>query len=152
MNTLPRAITARYLLDTNTYWNLRSHWSTLMRSPRKHELAAVHHLLYLALLGKDWRKGFTPITNRRKLDNGAFFGWKLFRAITALHLPSYESELLKPFDGLVTPEMLHDLRSLIPVQNAYAYQPAQFAPRSFPFDAYSLPASVPDGSQQSQEL
>ena len=55
-----------------------------MNSDRKRDLAAEHHLLYLALLGKDWRAGFTPITNQRKLDNGAFHGWSaISRALVA---------------------------------------------------------------------
>lgn len=141
MNTLPRAITTQVLADPNTYPKIRLHWSALMRSPRKYELTAAHHLLYLALLGKDWRKGFTCATNRRKLDNGAFAGWALFRALAALHGPSCEARLLAPFDGLVTPLMLHQIRELVPVHHAYKYRQEQFKPGSFPFDAYSLAVS-----------
>jgi hypothetical protein len=136
MNTLPRASTAQFLADLNTYQRLRRHWSDLMRSPRKHELTAAHHLLYLSLLGKDWRKGFTCVTNRRKLDNGAFYGWALFRALATLHMPSRETELLEPFDGLVTSVMLESIRRLIPAQNAYHFRPEQFS-SGFPFEAYS---------------
>ncbi len=142
MNTLPRAMTAQVLPDLNTYQNLRQHWSMLMRSPRKHELTAAHHLLYLALRGKDWRKGFTCVTNQRKLDNGAFYDWGLFRALAVLHLSAEEAQLLAPFEGLVTPAMLEQIRRLIPFQNKYSYRPAQFTAGNFPFEAYGLPASV----------
>jgi hypothetical protein len=134
MNTLPPAITAQFLIDPLRFHDLRRHWRTLMASPRKHELTAKHHLLYLILLGKDWRKGFTCVTNRRKLENGAFQGWIMFRALVALHWSDPE-QLLAPFDGLVTPTMLEQIRRLVPVQNAYSYRPEQFTP-SFPFDAY----------------
>jgi len=109
-----------------------------MRSARRRDLTTVHHLLYLALLGKDWRKGFTCVTNRHKLENGAFCGWAMFRALATLHMPSRQAELLALFDGLVTPTMLKNVRKMIPIRNAYAYQPEQFAGRSFPFEAYVL--------------
>jgi hypothetical protein len=142
MNTLPRAITAQVLSDPNTYQHLRSHWSELMRTSRKHELFGAHHLLYLALLGKDWRKSFTCITNRRKLDNGAFYGWGLFRAMAVLHMPSCEANLLAPFDGLVTPAMVEHIRQLVPFQNKYSYRPEQFAAASFAFEAYTVTGSA----------
>jgi hypothetical protein len=142
MNTLSRAITAQVLTDSDTYQSIQLHWSGLMRSSRKHELKAAHHLLYLALMGKDWRKGFTSIINQRKLDNGAFYGWSLFRAVAALHMPSSEAELLAPFDGLVTPLMIQHLRELVPIPQSYHYRSDQFALGSFPFEAYSLPAAV----------
>ncbi len=116
-NTLPRTLTVQVLPDPNTYQNLRRHWSKLLRSPRKHELTAAHHVLYLALLGKDWRRGFTFITNRRKLDNGAYYDWGLFRAMDVLHSSTCETELLAPFEGLVTPPMLQRIRQFVPYQN-----------------------------------
>lgn len=137
MNTLPRAITAQILTDSNTYEALRRRWRELLSSERKHELSAAHHLLYSALLGRDWRKGFTPMTNRRKLENGAFYGWALFRALAILHGTWTETELLAPFEGLITPTLLAQLRSLIPAQSPWTCRPEQFAGGSFPFEAYS---------------
>ena len=142
MNTLSRAITAQIFTHTDTYLILRKHWSRLINSDRKHGLSAEHHLLYLALLGKDWRKSFTPVTNRRKLENGAFYGWGLFRALRMLHLKFYEEALLAPFDGIVTPEMLAQVRSLIAVHNLYSYSVEQFNAGHFPFEAYTLPEVV----------
>jgi hypothetical protein len=136
MNTLSRAKTAQILGSSTTYDQIRRQWSRLINSDHKHELSAVHHLLYLALIGKDWRKSFTLPTNRRKIENGAFTGWVMFRAIWQLHSPRFEAELLAPFDGSATIEMLKQIRKLIPVQNPYAYQAEQFAGRAFPFEAY----------------
>jgi hypothetical protein len=73
MNTLSRAITARFFPQPDSYNALRKKWSDLINSERRHELTSAHHLLYLALIGKDWRKAFTTISNQRKLDNGAFW-------------------------------------------------------------------------------
>ncbi|MBN1429110.1 MAG: hypothetical protein JXB07_12110 [Anaerolineae bacterium] len=141
MNTLPRAITAQILVDSSVYHNLRKHWSGLMRSTRRHDLSAAHHLLYLALLGKDWRRGFTCPTNRRKLENGAYYGWKLFRALAMLQAPLREAELLAPFDGLVTPAMMEGIRKRVPTCNPYNYPADQFTGRNFPFDAYIVTAA-----------
>jgi hypothetical protein len=142
MNTLPRAITAQIFANTESYAALRRHWSVLMCSDRRHELSAAHHLLYLALIGKDWRKSFTPISNRRKLDNGAFAGWELFRALMLLRSEVYELWLLAPFAGLVTPEMLQAIRSLVARQSSYACRPEDFGAGAFPFEAYHVPETL----------
>ena len=139
MQTLPRAITAQFFADPSAYAALRTHWRALMTSDHRHTLAAEHHLLYLALVGKDWRTGFTPITNPRKLANGAFVNWSPFRALSRLHSPWHESVLLAPFDGYVTAAMLAQLRPYLPRPNAYRYQAADFQAGAWPFDAYCQP-------------
>lgn len=136
MNTLPRVITARFSPNPDSYNALRKHWSRLINSEQKHEFTVTHHLLYLALLGKDWRKAFTCPTNKRKLENGTFLGWKLFRALQIIQSKFAEQELLAPFDGLVTPQMLAELRKLLPIPNPYIYPVERFANQNFPFDAF----------------
>jgi hypothetical protein len=139
MNTLSRAVTAQVLANEDAYIALRRHWRALIDSERKHTLTAAHHLLYLALLGKDWRRAFTPITAERKLANGAFYNWGLFRALRELHRRGDEIELLAPFAGLVSTPTLDRVRDLVPLINSYTYNPADFQSGSFPFDAY-MPA------------
>jgi hypothetical protein len=139
MNTLPKAITARLYSNAESYPALRRQWRTLMNSDRKHELTATHHLLYLAACGKDWRTAFTPATNRRKLDNGAYAGWILWRALDQLHWSRDEAALLAPFEGMITAEMLQQLMTWLPKPNAYAYRPEQFAARHSPFETYTVP-------------
>ena len=141
MNTLPRAITAQIFPNPETYHALRKHWSALVNSERKHELTAAHHLLYLALLGKDWRKAFTPITNPRKLANGAFHECGLFRALYHLHHQSI-ADLRDYFDGLVTFEMIEQVRNFLPRVNSYQYRPEEFSSGQFPFHAYSVPTDL----------
>ena len=142
MNTLSRAITAQIFNDSNTYTALRKHWRALMNSDRRSELSASHHILYLALLGKDWRKGFTPVTNQRKLANGAFYQWGLFRALALFHSKWHEAWLLAPFDGLVTPEMLHAVRKFVPKVVPHMYNVAEYGPRRFPFEAYETSEAI----------
>jgi hypothetical protein len=138
MQTLSQAITAQILTHPDAYPFLRTQWSGLMNSERKHHLSAAHHLLYLALSGKDWRKSFTPPSNPRKLANGALPGWMLFQALHLLHSKFNETQLLAPFDGLVTSEMLANVRRVLPHPNPYAYSIEQFAAGDFPFEAYTL--------------
>lgn len=137
MNTLSRAVTARFFPNSDSYNALRKHWSDLINSERRHELTAVHHLLYLVMIGKDWRKAFTPPTNQRKLDNGAFLGWRMFQALATIQFKFKEEEILAPFEGLITSQMLGDLRSLLPTSNPYTYKVSDFANGTFPFDAYA---------------
>lgn len=151
MNTLSRAITARFFPNTDSYNAFRKHWSALMNSERKHALSASHHLLYLALTGRDWHKAFTPPTNPRKLANGAFPSWRMFRALDTLQLQFREEELLAPFERLVTPQMLNELRSLLPTPSPYEYKPSDFAPGSFPFEAYIGTAIVHFGKENPHE-
>jgi hypothetical protein len=136
MNTLSRAITARIFADPAQYNRLRQHWSSLIRSPRKRSLTGGHHLLYLALIGKDWRRAFTPMTSRRKLANGNFYGWKFFNAIAMLHVSACKDDLLAPFDGLVTEDMLYKIRQMVIYQNRHFCNAGMFTAGTFPMDAY----------------
>ena len=148
MNTLSRAITARFFPDSDSYNALRKHWSSLMNSEHKHELTAAHHLLYLALRGKDWRKAFTPLSNRRKIDNGAFWGWKMFLALCMLHSKFNEEEVLAPFDRLITAEILQDLRTFLPLVYSSTFRPDEFKRTSFPFEAYKEQTTIPTPTQE----
>lgn len=142
MNTLPRDVTSQYFNDSQSYNALRKQWSSLMNSDRKHELTAAHHLLYLALLGKDWRKGFTFLSRPSKLANGGYYNWGLFSALTTVHSKHHTAFLLAPFEGTVTAEMLESVRAILPAVNLYEYRPEQFTNGNFPFEAYSS-QSVP---------
>src|SRR5205823_4489115 len=137
MNTLPRAVTARFFTDPDGYYALRRCWSALMNSESKRELTAAQHMLYLALCGKDWRRAFTPISNPRKLANGAYHGWALLCALRVVNSPLLEGELLAPFGDLVTPETLRLVRGYLQHLNLHVLGPRAFGGGSFPFDAFS---------------
>ena len=136
MNTLSRATTAHIFGHPQSYIRLQAHWSQLMSSERRHELSASHHLLYLALMGKDWRKAFTPPSNPTKLANGAMHDWKLLPAIATIHSDFLQDDLLAPFEGYVTPEMVQTLRQLLPKFWTRAIDPEMYQNGAFPVDAY----------------
>jgi len=138
MNTLSKAQTARWFASAEDYRRLRQHWRGLMNSPRRHELEPHHHLLYLALLGKDWRKAFTLCSNPKKLANGGFVGWAMWRATDTLQWSRWAERapaMLLPFDGLITIEMLQSITALLPQYSSYKFKPTDFA-NGYPFDAY----------------
>jgi hypothetical protein len=140
MNTLSRALTARIFSSETDYQALCGHWRGLVNSPRRFELNSAHHLLYQALLGRDWRKGFTLPTNPLKLANGAFDSWGLFRAWMLLHREAYAVELLEPFGDLVTLPMLRQIQMLLPWKLVWGHGYGAYTPDHFPFEAYSVPA------------
>lgn len=142
MNTLSKTITTQILNNSDIYPTLRAHWCNLLKSSRRNELSSSHHILYLALLGKDWRKGFATITNPRKLANGGYYGWKLFQALARFHSVLHQAWLLEPFDGIVTPEILKVIREIVPKVSAYDYNTEEFANGCFPFEAYKVPEAT----------
>jgi hypothetical protein len=132
MNTLSKTITARFFATEQDYAALEAHWSSMVNSPRKKELRPEHHLLYQALRGKDWRKGFTPVTNRVKLANGMLSDMAQSKALDNIgwNYARNVERLLEPFDGLVTSEMLHTLRPMLPKATSEVTE------------AYNVPVSV----------
>ena len=114
MNTLTKRETRSFFGSDEGYTALERHWRALVNSPVKKTLGPEHYLLYQALRGKDWRRGFTPITNRRKLENGAFYNWGLNHALRRLHSAWAEEKLLKPFAEVVGVETLQMMRAMLP--------------------------------------
>jgi hypothetical protein len=142
MNTLPPLITTKIFGNRETYNGLRSRWSSLMQSNQKLNLAAAHHLLYLALMGKDWRRAFTPPSNPRKLQNGAFYDWELFRALGKIHNAMMTSDLLAPLDGIITPGALGRIREFLPKASPYTCKHQDFEKGEYSFDAYNVPEEM----------
>ena len=111
MNTLSRQYTSKFFSSAADYVAFRAQWSKLINSEHKQELKAVHHLIYLVLCGKDWRKAFPFPTNHNKIDNG--YQPELYRALLQFHSTYLEQKIIAPFGGLVTHAMLVEARKLI---------------------------------------
>ena len=114
MNVLNQEVTRTFFADEAGYAALEKHWSALVNSSDCKKLGPAHYLLYQALRGKDWRKGFAPIANQRKLENGAFYNWGLYHALRWLHSSWGEEQLLEPFGGVIDLSMLEKVRSVLP--------------------------------------
>lgn len=130
MNKLNKNITLS-LLGEGGYEALRARWSELCNSDDRKKLNRTHHLLYVALMGRDWRKGFCkrdengnymlPITNANKLANGGDMNWGWSRARRGLSTTHKQevSDILEPFVGLVTTEMICSIREMLPQPNMW---------------------------------
>lgn len=125
MDTLSKTQNSAFFASAGDYENLCRKWSALVNT-RHEEMGAEHHLLYLALRGKNWRTAFTPISNTRKLQNGAFYDWALHRALRRIHHEVHAEELLRPFSGIINTATLEKVRRVLPksvsgfeIANAY---------------------------------
>jgi hypothetical protein len=71
MNTLSKQFTLGMFFDEDPekYLALRKQWSKMMNSDARKELTMSHHILYLILIGKNWKKAVTLPTNKNKIEN-----------------------------------------------------------------------------------
>lgn len=104
--------------DAFPYAAIRARWCEVVHSDRKHELTAAHHLLYMALMNRDWRKAFTPIRRASRLANGAHPYQTVNTALWRVHSTHYwKQKWLAFFEGILTPEMLAEVLTRIPKPN-----------------------------------
>lgn len=69
---LNKSTTSQFFTHQDGYQELVAHWGRLTADKEaRRTLSASHHLLYLILRGRDISRAFTPVTNERKLANGA---------------------------------------------------------------------------------
>lgn len=86
--------------------------------PPESDLNAIHHIIYLALCGRDIGKGFTPITSTRKLqscNNQPYYQlrnhlWIIERLVQGDYLKSY----LLPFGDTIDEETVKSALREIP--------------------------------------
>lgn len=105
---------APHLFDYCTLLAIRRRWSELINSERRHDLKAYHHLLYLAILGKDWRRAFTPIKRETKLKNGRRPYEAATYALSILRTSYLQQEWIALFNNLLTEETLDVVRARLP--------------------------------------
>lgn len=101
------------------YLVFRSFWAQSVNA-REIEITGAHHMLYNILRGRDYDKGFTPVTRTSKLQNDFIINQGLMDAYRTAeriiqHAKQYGDEpargtemekFLRVFDGSVTPQML----------------------------------------------
>jgi hypothetical protein len=171
MDKLPVEYRERFLENSWQLGQLRTAWREY-----KGSLTACHHLIYLAMQGKDWRAAFAPITSRRKIANGGYYTWGFRQALEQLRVyplrrnqakalkyrvgrwpaesrqefEEFEKKLLAPFGGLVTPEKLVELETLLPKLPYFTREdPSLLRPDHY--DAYTLPEETAQRLAECQE-
>ena len=111
MNTLSKEFTLGMFFeeDPENYAKLRKQWSELVNSDAKNSLTMAHHILYLILIGRNWKKAVTLPTNKNKIDNHYKPHIEMVRE---WGLGTYQmNRILSAFEGTVTKEMYEKARN-----------------------------------------
>lgn len=125
MNTLPAGATSLFFQTDDGWVRLREQWRTLMSDKEKaRSLTATHHLLYGAASGRNWMKGFTPLSPMTRhgqvcIENGAAPYGAALRALeeirSAANTDASCQKLLDPFQGILSAESLRRIGCCLPL-------------------------------------
>lgn len=117
MDTLPRDTWNSFFESKEHYLKFRARWAQLNDTSDENRplLAAAYYLLTSALRGRDWRRGFAPVTNQTKLAHGAQPLRAASQALWDCKSPyNRRAGFLAVFDGLVTEEMANAACAWLP--------------------------------------
>lgn len=122
MNTLSKEFTLGNFFgeDPENYVKLRKQWSKMMNSPVKNTLTMAHHILYLILIGKNWRKAVTLPTNKNKLEN--HYKPHIYDVIEQWGGRFIKQNIISSFEGAVTDDMYEKAQKIADFsmgENAY---------------------------------
>jgi hypothetical protein len=109
MNTLSKEFTLGRFFeeDSENYTKLRKQWSKMVNSAdTKKTLTMAHHILYLILIGKNWKKAVTLPTNKNKLANG--YKPHIDDVRERWNGTYTKQRIIDSFEGVVTKEMYDD--------------------------------------------
>ena len=115
MKALNRQTTAAFFQNADGYKELTERWSAIVHDPTlRSQLTCAHYLVYAMLRGKNWHKAITPITNRKKLDNGAAVSWIGRNVVHSIVRAVETRPLMTPFEGFVSDTALASIQALLP--------------------------------------
>ena len=120
-NTLNKTITSQFYIDPDNGFNeITKFWKEQIAQgykPSSYEL-----LSYAILRGKDYRKGFSKVTNQRKLDNGMYEYLGFRKAIGDF----YNRKFAPIFDKFINKDANQILKKILPTQCWLGYWGAIF--------------------------
>lgn len=147
MKTLSKKITNKFFKHETGFYCLEKIWSEIINSDKKKELTAIHYFLYLALRGKNWRRGFILPGREKDIINGRLWNSGAYRCIKSIcHLkkclktPNYKwnskyiDNVLWPFKELITDNAIEELEKLLPK--------ASVVTTSIEFEPYVIEESI----------
>jgi hypothetical protein len=110
MNTLSKEMTLGRFFgeDAENYTKLRAQWSKMVNSGCK--LTMAHHILYLILIGKNWKKSVTLPTNKNKVEN--HYKPHIIDVEECWDGSFTKKKILSSFEGTVTEEMYDNARKV----------------------------------------
>ena len=105
MNTLSKEFTLGTFFqeDPENYKKLRAQWSKMVNSDYNVTLTMAHHILYLILIGKNWKKAVTLPTNKNKVAN--HYKPHIENVIERWNGTFTKQAIISSFEGTVTSEM-----------------------------------------------
>jgi len=105
MNTLSKEFTLGTFFneDPENYVKLRKQWSKMVNSDTKDQLTMAHHIIYLILIGKNWKKAVTLPTNKNKVAN--HYKPHIDEVKERWGGTFTKQNILRSFEGTVTSEM-----------------------------------------------
>jgi hypothetical protein len=108
MNTSIYGTPKEVFQTKEAYLKFVENWKKITNSDEKYNLKCEHHVLYAILRNKDWRKCFTPCTNKNKLNNGMKPYTSAFNCMIKILSTSDNTvrNLLAPFKDSLTKELL----------------------------------------------
>lgn len=114
MKTLGKKITKDFFITENSWKDIQKDWARELQAKNSMLENPGVHLLYNALRGKDYRKGFTATSNRKKIVNGQYRDLGLMRAIRSARLESTKEAMMFMFGDNISREGLENLISMLP--------------------------------------
>lgn len=114
MKTLSKEITLGRFFneDPENYRKLREQWSKMVNSEKRVTLTLADHVIYLALIGKNWQKAITLPTNKNKVENHYKPKIKSFAERWEYNIGWQRNRVIEKFSGAITEEMYDALRAL----------------------------------------
>jgi len=111
MNTLSKEMTLGMFFeeDAENYAKLRTQWSKMVNG-KKCELTLAHHVLYLILIGKNWKKAVTLPTNKNKLEN--HYKPRIIEVEESWNGKFTKSSIISSFEGVITEKMYDNARKV----------------------------------------
>jgi hypothetical protein len=105
MNTLSKEFTLGMFFeeDPEGYAKLRKQWSKMVNSDYNVTLTMAHHILYLILIGKNWKKAVTLPTNKNKVAN--HYKPHIVEVKERWNGTFTKQRIISSFEGVVTEKM-----------------------------------------------
>ena len=137
MKTLSKDVTSTFFIDDTGYQRLKEDWKGICHQPHP----AFIHIAYLILLGRDYRKACTPITNKKTLLGGGTHVWgprlaidRLIRTAspTSTDRTSIQRALEETFPGILRDDVAMRIARLLPTLGS------PYQARSMVLDEYQL--------------
>jgi hypothetical protein len=104
-----KEITRKFFKDDDGYLKMRKKWKELL--DKKEKLQFKDHIRYLMVLGKDYRKAISPITNKNKIDKPNYiYNWVPYNESYKILHKGYYDPFWIHFKDILVDNILEELK------------------------------------------